>query len=113
VVLNRWTEATKTTATYPRLSSQQNNNDFRSSDFWTYKTDRSIGKVQLSYNFTGKELGKTFVRDLEYMFPGRPVHFLKAPEILNLTVAGTPQFSIILQGSEPDSKTLPQNDKQV
>ena len=48
-VLNRWTESTKATATYPRLTSQQSANNFRNSDFWLYKTDRfNLSKVQLS-----------------------------------------------------------------
>ena len=38
VVRDRWTEETKTTATYPRLTTQSGANNFRNSDFWMYKT---------------------------------------------------------------------------
>jgi len=36
VVLDRWTPATMETATYPRLSSVANPNNFRNSTFWMY-----------------------------------------------------------------------------
>jgi TonB-linked SusC/RagA family outer membrane protein len=94
VVLNRWTEATKATATYPRLSSQQNANNFRSSDFWLYKTDRfNLSKVQLTYNFSNNILRKTFVRDLLiYVNGANLVTFSQNRNILELSVANTPQF---------------------
>lgn len=94
VVLNRWTEATKTTATYPRLSSQQNSNDFRSSDFWLYKTNRfNLSKVQLTYNLPHAVLRKTFVTDLGiYVFGSNLYTLSKNREILDLSIANTPQF---------------------
>jgi TonB-linked SusC/RagA family outer membrane protein len=65
VVLDRWTEDSRNTATYPRLSSLENNNNFRYSDFWIYKTDRfDLNKVQVTYNLSKKLLGKAFIREL-------------------------------------------------
>ncbi len=94
VVLNRWTESTKTTATYPRLSSQQNNNNFRNSDLWVYKSDRfNLSKVQLSYNISSGVLHKTFVKDLGlYVSGANLLTFSKNREILDLSIANTPQF---------------------
>ena len=94
VVLNRWTESTKTTATYPRLSSQQSANNFRSSDFWLFKTDRfNLSKVQLTYNLPNKVLGKTFVKDLLVYVSGANLYtFSQNRKILDLAVASTPQF---------------------
>jgi hypothetical protein len=94
VVLNRWTPATKATATFPRLSSSQNANDFRYSDFWLYKTDQfNLSKVQLTYNLPGSVVRKTFIKDLGvYVSGANLVRFSKNREILDLTVAGTPQF---------------------
>nr|WP_294903035.1 SusC/RagA family TonB-linked outer membrane protein [uncultured Lacibacter sp.] len=94
VVLNRWTEATKTTATYPRLSSQQNNNNFRSSDFWVYKTDRfNLSKVQLTYNFSGKMFRNDFVKGfLIYVSGANLLTVAQNRKILELSVASTPQF---------------------
>ncbi len=94
VVLNRWTESTKATATYPRLSSQQNSNNFRNSDFWTYKTDRfNLSKVQLTYNFSNSVLRRAFVKDLLLYVSGANLYtFSQNRKILELAVAGTPQF---------------------
>ncbi len=52
VVRDCWTVKTADTATYPRLTTQSGDNNFRSSDFWIYSTDRiDISKVQLTYDF--------------------------------------------------------------
>ncbi|MEO6231497.1 MAG: SusC/RagA family TonB-linked outer membrane protein [Ferruginibacter sp.] len=93
-VLDRWTDATKTTATYPRLSSQQNNNDFRSSDFWVYKTDRfNLSKVQLTYNLPATTLGNSFIKGLGIYIAGANLYtFSKNRKILDLAVASTPQL---------------------
>jgi TonB-linked SusC/RagA family outer membrane protein len=94
VVWNRWTEATKATATYPRLSSQQNANNFRSSDFWLYKTDRfNLSKLQLTYNLPNNILGGKIVKDfLVYVAGANLYTFSKNREILDLAIASTPQF---------------------
>jgi hypothetical protein len=94
VVRNRWTENTKTTATFPRLSSQQNNNNFRNSDFWLYKADRfNLNKVQLTYNLPHNVLLKTFVKDFGIYVSGANLcTFSMNRKIMELSVAGTPQF---------------------
>ncbi|MDQ3846055.1 MAG: SusC/RagA family TonB-linked outer membrane protein, partial [Bacteroidota bacterium] len=94
VVLNRWTESTKATATYPRLSSLQSANNFRNSDFWLYKTDRfNLSKVQLTYNLPDNVFGKTFVKGLLVYVAGANLFtFSQNREILDLSVATTPQF---------------------
>lgn len=51
VVLDRWTESTKETATYPRLSSIANPNNFRNSTFWLYDNNFfNISRIQLTYS---------------------------------------------------------------
>jgi TonB-linked SusC/RagA family outer membrane protein len=94
VVLGRWTPDTKATATFPRLSSSQNANDFRNSDFWLYKTDGfNLGKVQLTYNLPTNVLRKTFVRDLGmYVSGANLITFSKNHELLDLRTGVTPQF---------------------
>ena len=58
VILNRWTPATAETATYPRLTSLANSNNFRTSDFWLYDNSRiTINRLQLTYN-TPKSFAK-------------------------------------------------------
>lgn len=48
--LNRWTEATRNTATLPRLSSIANSNNHRGSSFWLYRDNYfRLDRVQLTY----------------------------------------------------------------
>ena len=50
VVLNSWTPETAATATYPRLSSLENNNNSRNSTYWMYNNDYfQIRTIQLTY----------------------------------------------------------------
>jgi len=54
-ILNRWTPATAATATYPRLSSVANPNDFQSSTYWLYRNNYfTVDRVQLTYNMPEK-----------------------------------------------------------
>lgn len=94
VVLNRWTPDTKATATYPRLSSQQSNNNFRTSDFWLYKTDRfNLAKVQLTYEIPETVFGNSFVRGLMVYVSGANLYtFSKNRDILDLNIATAPQL---------------------
>ena len=47
-------------ASFPRLSSTFNNNNFRTSTFWTYENNFfTIPTMQLSYNYTPKKLNST------------------------------------------------------
>ena len=39
IVMGRWTEETKETATYPRLSTSNGDNNLRNSTFWMYKNN--------------------------------------------------------------------------
>jgi TonB-linked SusC/RagA family outer membrane protein len=100
VVLDRWTEATKTTATYPRLSSQQNANNFRTSDFWLYKTNRfNLSKVQLNYTIPDRVMHLKFVKDLGVYVAGSNLYtFAQNQDILNLSISGTPQFRNFMAG---------------
>jgi len=50
-VLNRWTPETASTATYPRLSSKNSPNNFRTSTYWLYHDDYfTLDRVQLSFD---------------------------------------------------------------
>lgn len=51
VVLDAWTPETAETATYPRLSSQTNSNNFRRSSFWLYSDDYfQLRRAQVTYD---------------------------------------------------------------
>jgi len=77
---------TRNTATYPRLSSLENNNNFRYSDFWIYKTDRfDLSKVQVTYNLPENFVGKTFIREMGvYVMGSNLLTFSKNKDILDL-----------------------------
>lgn len=68
VVRGRWTEATAATATYPKLSSSSNANNFRNSTYWLYETNWfSLSTLQLTYtsegkDFAGLEEARVFLR---------------------------------------------------
>jgi hypothetical protein len=60
VVLNRWTPATASTATYPRLTSKNSTNNYRNSTYWLYSNDYFIlDRVQVSL-----DLPKSFSRSI-------------------------------------------------
>ena len=93
VVRDRWTEATKATAKYPRLTTLNSDNNFRSSDFWIYTTNRfDLAKVQISYDMTDLLKMKSFVRELGLYVNGFNLLTVSDHrDILELNVAGTPQ----------------------
>ena len=65
VVRDRWTEETKATAQFPRLTTLNSDNNFRSSDYWMYKTNRfDLTKVQVSYDLTNVLKMKSLAREL-------------------------------------------------
>jgi len=94
VVRDRWTEETRNTATFPRLSSQQNNNNFRYADFWMYKNDRfNIRKVQITFDLPENILRKTFIREFSIYVMGANLFTIsKNKEIMDLNIASAPQF---------------------
>lgn len=93
VVRNSWTEDTKHTAGYPRLSTLGSGNNFRSSDFWTYSTDRiNISKVQLTWAFPQKILQKSFVRGLSLYVSGSDLLTIaRHRDLMELNIGTLPQ----------------------
>lgn len=93
VVRNRWTEETKDIATYPRLTTLSGDNNFQSSDFWLYKTNRfDIGKVQLSYDMPSNMLRNTFVKGFTaYVNVSNVWTFAKEREYMEMNIGSSPQ----------------------
>lgn len=93
VVRNSWTEETKNTATYPRLSTLGSGNNFRSSDYWTYSTDRfNIAKVQLTWTLPANMLKGSFVKGVSIYVSGNDLLTLaKNRDILELNIGARPQ----------------------
>ena len=100
VVLNRWTEATKATATYPRLSSVSNNNNFRNSTFWLYSSNYfTIDRVQLTYQLPESVNNLLNLKQSSVYIDGSDiVRFSKNRKIQDLNVGGQPYFMSFSMG---------------
>jgi TonB-linked SusC/RagA family outer membrane protein len=93
-VLNRWTEATASTATYPRLTSKTSTNNFRNSTFWKYSNDIfNISRVQLTFDVPEQICKKVYMKKLSVFVNGSNLaSFSSNTDILNLNVGTEPQF---------------------
>lgn len=93
VVRDRWTNETKSTATFPRLTTGTSDNNYRNSDFWLYSTNRfDLSKVQVSYQLPAKVLGNGFIKELgAYVNGFNLLTIAKEKDILELNVGSAPQ----------------------
>jgi len=92
VVLDRWTPETASTATYPRLSSSSNANNFRNSTFWLYETNWfTLHAVQLTYTLPGKDFAG--LQEARFFLRGSNLTTIsKAKDKLQLNVGTQPQM---------------------
>ena len=93
-MLNNWTEATKNTATYPRLSTTANNNNFRSSTFWLYNNDYfTLNRIQLTYDVPIRPGNILTMKNLSVFINGSNLFMIsKSKDILRLNVHSEPQY---------------------
>lgn len=93
VVRGRWTEETKKSATFPRLTTESGSNNFRNSDFWLYKTDRfNLAKVQLTYDFPKRMLHNFFLHEIScYVSGSNLLTISNEREILEMNITSAPQ----------------------
>lgn len=93
VVRGRWTPETAETATYPRLTTGNGNNNFTNSDFWMYKSNRfDLAKIQLTYDFPAKMLRGKLVRALSIYASGANLLTIsKEREHLETNIGSAPQ----------------------
>lgn len=71
IVRGRWTPETAETATYPRLTTQNGDLNFVTSDFWTYSTDAFyLNQIQLTYDFPSRWFEKKFVKGINIYING-------------------------------------------
>ena len=94
VVLGRWTPETADTATFPRLTSVANQNNFRDSSFWLY--DNSffrINRAQLTYEFDDNFCNKLGLENFSLNFQGTNIlEIAKNRDIRELNIGSDPQF---------------------
>ncbi len=92
VVRGRWTPATANTATFPRLSTQTNQNNFRTSTFWLYDTSYfTINRAQLTYDFDDNLCENLGIQDLSMNVSGTNLlEIAENKEIRQLRIGTTP-----------------------
>ena len=94
VVRNRWTPATAETATYPRLSSNSNANNFRTSTFWIEDNSLiSLERVQLSYDLSNRMAKKLLTKNLSlYVRGSNLMNFAGNKDKMELSIGSEPQY---------------------
>ena len=94
VVLDRWTEETAATATYPRLSSQQNNNNFQSSTFWMYNNSYfRIQRAQLTYQLPSTWVNKLNMANISiYVAGNNLLELAENRDIRQLQIGSEPMY---------------------
>lgn len=100
VVRGRWTKETAATATYPRLTAENDGSlNFVTSDFWTYSTSAfRLDKVQLTYNLP------------QSLFQGKWTNWIKGVAVYVygtdlLTIAKECKYMETAVGAEPQYRT--------
>ena len=90
---NRWTPETANTATFPRLTTLNGDNNNRSSDFWMYSTDRfDLSKVQITYRLTNNVMKSKVFNGLDFYLTGfNLLTVSQERELLELNLGGAPQ----------------------
>lgn len=93
VVLGRWTPETATTATYPRLTTQNGDLNFVASDYWLFDPSAFyLSRLQLSYDFPGTMFDKGFVKGLQVYLTGTDLLCISGKrEYLETNVGAGPQ----------------------
>ena len=101
VVLGAWTAekyANGESISYPRLTTQGGDNNFRASNYWMYSTDRvDLQRVQLTYDFDKKIFGdNSIVKGLQVYVNGSSL----------LTIAGEREQMLRNVGSAPQTRSF-------
>jgi TonB-linked SusC/RagA family outer membrane protein len=93
-IMNRWTPATATTATFPRLTSLANSNDFRSSTFWLYNADSfTLDALQLTYKLPDAASKMVGMKNLSFFINGYNLFMIaKEKDIMELNIGSETQY---------------------
>src|SRR5690606_26452454 len=99
-VLNSWTEETKSTATYPRLTYGNNTNNYRYSTFWLYKNDfLRLERVQLNYDIPARISNTLFSQYINVFLRVENLHMVaKVSQKRQLVIGGEPNYRSFLLG---------------
>jgi TonB-linked SusC/RagA family outer membrane protein len=93
-ILDRWTPATASTATLPRLSSIANTNNYRNSSFWLYRDNFfTVDRVQLTYEVPIRISNRINMKGLSiFADASNPVMLSKSRHIKELNIGTEPQY---------------------
>ena len=106
VVLGAWTAEKYENGeaiSYPRLTTQGGDNNFRASDYWMYSTDRiDLQRIQLTYDFDQKIFGaNSFVKGLQVYVNGSSLlTFSGERELMERNVGSAPQSRSFTLGAK-------------
>lgn len=100
IVSDRWTSETASTATYPRLSSSSNSNNFRNSTYWLYDNSYiSLDRLQLSYDLSQSLSSKLMMKKFGLFIKATNVALIsKNRDKMQLNVGSEPQYRTYLIG---------------
>jgi len=94
LALGRWTEATKNTATLPRLTSLANTNNYQTSTFWMYDNNYfTINRVQLSYELPYKLIKNLRMKYMNIFVEGQDVFTMSKYRRITDLVIGEPRYT--------------------
>lgn len=93
VVWGRWTPETAATATYPRLTTTSNGNNFTNSTFWMYKTNRfNLDRVQVTYVMPEKWFNNKVVKGMSVYVSGESLLTISSErKYMEMSVGSSPQ----------------------
>ena len=93
-VLNRWTTATATTATYPRLSSVANPNNYQNSTFWLIRDNYfTMNRMQLTYEMPESVTQMLRMKKISFFVDGSNLFTIsKHNDIRNLALGSEPLY---------------------
>ena len=92
VALGRWTPETAATATYPRLTTTGNSNNYRTSNYWQYSTNKfSLDKLQLTYDLPDQWFEGKVVKDMSIYLSGSNLFTIAPNRKIMETTTGFPQ----------------------
>lgn len=99
VALGRWTPETANKATFPRLTTENGNNNYQNSTYWLAKGDCfRLDNLQLTYDFDSSVFGNCFVNGLSvYAGTNNLFTISKEREHLERSLYG-PQYRTIYFG---------------
>ena len=93
-IMNRWTPETQNTANFPRLTTQSSSNNFRTSTFWLYSTDRfSLDAIQLTYDMPESISRAARMKNLKLFINGYNLLMVsKNKDIMELAIGSEPYY---------------------